>query len=97
MDSWPPNRALASLTVMLLLLSLAKVVNTYRVQCYSTSFWLKFTNLVSVNYKDSRRLITLENLRIVTELSIKSSKKSSDSIYENCTFIIWESRETTEF
>lgn len=33
----------------------------------------------------------------VTELSIMSSEKSPVSIDENCTFIIWESIESTEF
>lgn len=49
-------------------------------RCYSTSVWLQFKNLVSVNYKDSRRLIILEKIENSPKPALESSEKSSDSI-----------------
>lgn len=92
-----PHGALHPVLVMHPLQSLAQDVSTHDVQCYSTSFRAQFKDLVSVNYKDVRRLIILGKLRTVTQLSITSSEKLPVSIYKDCTFIIWESTETTEF
>lgn len=77
--------------------STSQAISTQDEQCYSTSVRLQLKELVSVTHKDIRRPIILEKLRTVTELSIRSSEKLLVSIYDNCTFIIWESIVTTEF
>ena len=69
-----PHGALHPVLMMLPLQSLAQAVSTHDVQCYSTSFRVQFKGLVSVNYKDIRRLVILGKLRTVTQLSITSSE-----------------------